>query len=336
MTRYTSTRMAAPDGVGEDAYRNDTSPYQSVTARRLRRPYCSTCTAPARSGATPSALTRAAPGRTPCMTRGMLTDPTRPLRFATSMFWPSICRREIGTVPRWMPRSDSDPRHTCHRSRATVPDGRQPGRPRRAAAGDPTLTRRAHGHRRSRLCPAGGAAEYSDADHRLLRQVPIYFIHCPEDAAVPFEGTGILHRRIGSASSRLRIVHPSELADRWARTTAGPSSTATQSCTGGWKGRHPILRTGRTWRRSVDRAGFGPRPSNEITASVDSDATPSVVIPAKSLPSRKRGRGPSQYHPRPRFREGRLFAGMTTAEVIAPPIDDYLLRPLIPARTLSP
>ena len=38
------------------------------------------------------------------------------------------------------------------------------------------------------FCPAGGAAEYSDADLVLLRQVPIYFIHCPEDESVPFEG----------------------------------------------------------------------------------------------------------------------------------------------------
>ena len=73
------------------------------------------------------------------------------------------------------------------------------------------------------FCPAGGAAEYSDADLVLLRQVPIYFIHCPEDEAVPFEGTAILHRRIGSASSRLRIVHPSELAD-----ASGPHNCWTQ------------------------------------------------------------------------------------------------------------
>jgi hypothetical protein len=38
-----------------------------------------------------------------CMTQRMLTDQTRMLRFATSTFWPSICRREIGTVRRWMP-----------------------------------------------------------------------------------------------------------------------------------------------------------------------------------------------------------------------------------------
>jgi predicted peptidase len=73
------------------------------------------------------------------------------------------------------------------------------------------------------FCPAGGAAEYSETDLVLLRQVPIYFIHCPEDASVPFEGTAILHRRIGSASSRLRIVHPSELAD-----ASGPHNCWTQ------------------------------------------------------------------------------------------------------------
>ena len=73
------------------------------------------------------------------------------------------------------------------------------------------------------FCPAGGAAEYSDADLVLLRQVPTYFIHSPEDEAVPFEGTASLHRQIGSASSRLRIVHPSELAD-----ASGPHNCWTQ------------------------------------------------------------------------------------------------------------
>ena len=73
------------------------------------------------------------------------------------------------------------------------------------------------------FCPAGGAAEYSETDLVLLRQVPVYFIHCPEDAAVPFDGTALLHRRIGSASSRLRIVHPSELAD-----ASGPHNCWTQ------------------------------------------------------------------------------------------------------------
>jgi hypothetical protein len=51
----------------------------------------------------PSSCARAAPGLEPCMTQRMLTDQTRMLRFATSTFWPSICRREIGTVRRWMP-----------------------------------------------------------------------------------------------------------------------------------------------------------------------------------------------------------------------------------------
>jgi predicted esterase len=63
------------------------------------------------------------------------------------------------------------------------------------------------------FCPASGAAPYSDAELALLRRVPIYLFHCPEDDVVPFEGTAALHQRIGSASSRLRIVHTSELAD---------------------------------------------------------------------------------------------------------------------------
>ena len=47
--------------------------------------------------------------------------------------------------------------------------------------------------------------------------------------------------------------------------------------------------------------------------------TPQPVIPAQSLPSRKRGREPRDRYTvllalgaRPRFREVRLFAGMTT------------------------
>jgi predicted peptidase len=73
------------------------------------------------------------------------------------------------------------------------------------------------------FCPAGGVAEYSDPDIVLLRHLPTCFIHCPEDEAVLFEGTAVLHRRIGSASSRFRIVHPSELAN-----ASGPHNCWTQ------------------------------------------------------------------------------------------------------------
>ena len=63
------------------------------------------------------------------------------------------------------------------------------------------------------FCPAGGATGYSDADVGLLRTVPIYLFHCPEDAVVAFEGSALLHKRLGSGVSRLRIVHQTELAD---------------------------------------------------------------------------------------------------------------------------
>ena len=63
------------------------------------------------------------------------------------------------------------------------------------------------------FCPAGGPAEYSDADIGLLRTVPTYLFHCPEDAVVPFEGSAGLHQRLGSDVSRLRIVHKTELAN---------------------------------------------------------------------------------------------------------------------------
>lgn len=62
------------------------------------------------------------------------------------------------------------------------------------------------------FCPAGGSAGYSDADIDLLRTVPIYLFHCPEDAVVSFEGSAMLHKRLGSDVSRLRIVHKTELA----------------------------------------------------------------------------------------------------------------------------
>ena len=63
------------------------------------------------------------------------------------------------------------------------------------------------------FCPAGGAAGYSDAEIGLLRTVPIYLFHCPEDTVVGFEGSALLHQRLGSDVSRLRIVHKSELAE---------------------------------------------------------------------------------------------------------------------------
>lgn len=71
------------------------------------------------------------------------------------------------------------------------------------------------------FCPAPDG--YADDEVALLRQVPLYLFHAPEDDVVPFDGTADLHRRIGSASSRLRIVHPSELAD-----AAGPHDCWTQ------------------------------------------------------------------------------------------------------------
>ena len=73
------------------------------------------------------------------------------------------------------------------------------------------------------FCPAGGAKAYRNADLALLRQVPVQLFHCPEDEVVPFEGSATLHRRIGSATSRLRIVHRSELAN-----PAGPHDCWTQ------------------------------------------------------------------------------------------------------------
>lgn len=63
------------------------------------------------------------------------------------------------------------------------------------------------------FCPAGGATGYSDAEIGLLRTVPTYLFHCPEDAVVSFEGSARLHQRLGSDVSRLRIVHKTELAN---------------------------------------------------------------------------------------------------------------------------
>lgn len=63
------------------------------------------------------------------------------------------------------------------------------------------------------FCPAGGGAGYSGAEIALLRTVPIHLFHCPEDAVVPFEGSALLHQRLGSDVSRLRIVHKTELAN---------------------------------------------------------------------------------------------------------------------------
>ncbi len=63
------------------------------------------------------------------------------------------------------------------------------------------------------FCPAGGADGYSDAEVSVLRTVPTLLFHCPEDPVVPFEGSALLHKRLGSDVSRLRIVHKTELAD---------------------------------------------------------------------------------------------------------------------------
>jgi predicted peptidase len=62
------------------------------------------------------------------------------------------------------------------------------------------------------FCPAGGADAYSDEDIALLRTVPVYLFHSPEDNVVPFEASTRLHERLGTRTSRLRIVHVSELA----------------------------------------------------------------------------------------------------------------------------
>lgn len=63
------------------------------------------------------------------------------------------------------------------------------------------------------FCPAVGPDAFAAAELALLRQVPIYLFHAPEDDAVSFDNTAVLHRRLGSTASRLRIVHQSELAD---------------------------------------------------------------------------------------------------------------------------
>ena len=67
------------------------------------------------------------------------------------------------------------------------------------------------------FCPAGGADALAAEEIAVLRRAPVLLLHCPEDAVVVFDGSAALHREIGSATSRLRIVHGSELADR-----AGP------------------------------------------------------------------------------------------------------------------
>jgi predicted peptidase len=63
------------------------------------------------------------------------------------------------------------------------------------------------------FCPEGGELGFVAGDFRLLRSVPIFLFHCPEDETVPFTGTAVLHQSIGSRTSRLRIVHTTELAD---------------------------------------------------------------------------------------------------------------------------
>lgn len=79
------------------------------------------------------------------------------------------------------------------------------------------------------FCPAGGVETLAEAELAPLRQVPIYLFHAPEDEAVSFDHSSVLHRRIGSATSRLRIVHRSELAnaaaphDCWTQFYAHPA-----------------------------------------------------------------------------------------------------------------
>ena len=45
-----------------------------------------------------------------------------------------------------------------------------------------------------------------------LQSIPIYFFHCPQDNVVPFPNTEALQKKIGNASSRLRIIERRELA----------------------------------------------------------------------------------------------------------------------------
>lgn len=63
------------------------------------------------------------------------------------------------------------------------------------------------------FCPSVGPNPFAPSDLALLRGIPIYLFHCPEDDVVLFDNTAALHRQLGSATSRLRIVHQSELAD---------------------------------------------------------------------------------------------------------------------------
>ena len=64
------------------------------------------------------------------------------------------------------------------------------------------------------FCPEGGIEGYSEEDLILLRRVPIYIFHCPDDPTVPFEGSAELQSRIGSATCRLRTVLMTELEDK--------------------------------------------------------------------------------------------------------------------------
>jgi predicted peptidase len=63
------------------------------------------------------------------------------------------------------------------------------------------------------FCPEGVDSAFTKAELTLLRSVPIFLFHCPEDKTVPFVGSAILHESIGSSTSKLRIIHTTELVD---------------------------------------------------------------------------------------------------------------------------
>jgi predicted peptidase len=63
------------------------------------------------------------------------------------------------------------------------------------------------------FCPEGGKSGFAKAELVLLRNVPIFLFHCPEDKTVPFVGSAMLHESIGSSTSKLRIIHTTELVD---------------------------------------------------------------------------------------------------------------------------
>jgi predicted peptidase len=78
------------------------------------------------------------------------------------------------------------------------------------------------------FCPEGSAQAFNSDEIDALRRTSVYLFHCPEDDVVSFDGTAVLHRRIGSGVSRLRIIHVSELANRdsphvcWTEVYANP------------------------------------------------------------------------------------------------------------------